>query len=73
MKGITLMLLNIHTDDWRNYCSLIHSPVPKVKQSTPALSTLLILVTKYYSLTKTLPHNKKNGFPVVSSNSIRGM
>ena len=58
----TLMLLNIHTDDWRNYCSLIHSPVPNVKQSTPALSTLLTLVAKYYSLSKTLPHTKQKWF-----------
>ena len=72
MKGVTLMLLNLHTDDWRNYCSIIHSPVPNVKHSTPALSTLLTLVAKYYSLSKTLPHTKKNGFLVASFNSIRG-
>ena len=32
MKDITLMLLNLHTDDWRNYCSLIHSPVPNINK-----------------------------------------
>ena len=59
MKGITLMLLNCHTVDWRNYCSLIHSPVPNVQHSTSTLSTLLTLVNKYYSLSNTLPSNKK--------------
>ena len=62
MKGITLILLNLHTDDWRNYCSLIHSPFPNVKQSTTALSTLLTLVTKYYSLSKNLPYTQKKVF-----------
>ena len=62
MKGIALMLLNLHTNDCRNYCSLIHSPVPNVKHSTPVLSTLLTLVTKYYSLSTTLPstNNKRS-------------
>ena len=62
MKCITLMLLNLHTNDWRNYHSLIHFPVPNVKHSTPALSTLLTLVTKYYSLSTTLPSTKKKWF-----------
>ena len=62
MKDVTLMLLNLYTDDWRNYCSIIHSPVPNVKYYTPALSILLTLVAKYYSLSKTLPHTKKMVF-----------
>ena len=72
MKGVTLMLLNLHTNDCRNYCSIIHLPDSNVKHSAPALSTLLTSVAKYYSLSKTLPHTKKNGFLVASFNSIRG-
>ena len=72
VKFITLMLLNLHTIGWRKYCSLIHSLVPNAKHSTPVLSTLLTLVTKYYSLSTTLPSTKKNGSLVASPNSIRG-
>ena len=57
MKGIALMLLNLHTVDWINYCLLIHSPVPNVKYS--AFSTLLTLITKYCSLSTNLPPTKK--------------
>ena len=58
MKDVTLMLPNLYTDDWRHYCLNINSPVPNVKQSIPDFSTLLTLMAKYYSLSKTLPHTK---------------
>ena len=56
------MFLSIHTVDCKTYCSLIYSPVPHVKQSTPVLSTLLTLVTKYYCLSNNLPPTKKKWF-----------
>ena len=73
IKGITIMLFNLHIVDLKNYCSLVHYPVPHVKQSTPAHSTLLNLVTKYYSLSTNLPRLRKNCSFAVSPNLIRGM
>ena len=54
--------MNLHTDDWRKYGSLIHSSVPNVKHSTPVLGTFLTLGAKYYSLSTTLPSTKKKWF-----------
>ena len=53
------MLFNLYTVDWRTYYYLIYFPVSHVKHSTPVFSTLLNLVTKYYSLSTNLPPTQK--------------
>ena len=55
-------LFNIHHEEWQTYCSTIHEPVPNLKNSAPVRESLLILVSKYFTLSYNLPTSKRKWF-----------
>ena len=50
-------ILQVHYEEWKQYCSKIHNHVLK-KHSAPARETILKLVSKYYNISDSFPAQK---------------